>query len=99
MEPAQPPSPAAQTATDPDGPPATWAREADLLAALRGGEESAFARLVDGLSPAMLKMASIYVPSRVAAEEAVQDPWLAAPEGLDRFEGRSSLQTWIFRLL
>jgi len=99
MEPAQPPSPAAQTATDPDGAPATWAREADLLAALRGGEESAFARLVDGLSPAMLKMASIYVPSRVAAEEAVQETWLAVLEGLDRFEGRSSLKTWIFRIL
>jgi RNA polymerase sigma-70 factor (ECF subfamily) len=47
----------------------------------------------------MLKVASIYVPSRVAAEEAVQETWLAVLEGLDRFEGRSSLKTWIFRIL
>jgi|SRR5438093_2571185 len=99
MEPAKPLSPAARTATDPDGPLATWAQEADLLAALRRGEESAFVRLVDWLSPAMLKVASIYVPSRVAAEEAVQETWLAVLEGLDRFEGRSSLKTWIFRIL
>jgi len=73
--------------------------DARLLAALRAKDETAFAGLVDGLSPAMLRLARTYVPTRSAAEEAVQETWLAVLEGLDRFEGRSSLKTWIFRIL
>jgi RNA polymerase sigma-70 factor, ECF subfamily len=69
------------------------------VAALRAGDESAFAGLVDRLSPAMLRLAMSYVPTRVAAEEAVQETWLAVLEGLGRFEGRSTLKTWIFRIL
>ena len=73
--------------------------QASLVDALRGGDERAFAALVDELSGAMLRVARIYVPTRALAEEVVQDTWLAVLQGLDRFEGRSSLKTWIFRIL
>ncbi len=55
--------------------------------------------LVDELGPAMLRLAGQFTPSRAVAEEVVQETWVAVLEGLDRFEGRSSLKTWIFRIL
>jgi RNA polymerase sigma-70 factor (ECF subfamily) len=55
--------------------------------------------LVDRHSPAMIRVAMAYVPSRAAAEEAVQEAWIAVLRGIDGFEGRSSLKTWIFRIL
>ncbi|HKE99712.1 MAG TPA: sigma-70 family RNA polymerase sigma factor [Actinomycetes bacterium] len=70
-----------------------------LLAALRGGDEEAFIRLVDGYHASMLRVASAYVPSTAVAEECVQEAWLGVLQQLDRFEGRSSLKTWIFRIL
>jgi RNA polymerase sigma-70 factor, ECF subfamily len=70
-----------------------------LLAALRGGDAEAFATLVDRHSSAMIRVAMAYVPTRAAAEETVQETWIAVVRGLDRFEGRSSLRTWIFRIL
>jgi RNA polymerase sigma-70 factor (ECF subfamily) len=70
-----------------------------LLRALRAGDEDAFAELVDRHSPAMLRVALAYVPSRAVAEEAVQEAWLAALRGIDSFEGRSSLRTWLLRIL
>jgi RNA polymerase sigma-70 factor (ECF subfamily) len=70
-----------------------------LLARLRGGDESAFAQVVDRYADAMLRTAMFFTGSRPAAEEAVQDTWLAVLGGLDRFEGRSSLKTWVFRIL
>jgi RNA polymerase sigma-70 factor, ECF subfamily len=70
-----------------------------LVAALRAGDEQAFAALVDLHSPALLRVAMAYVPSRAVAEEVVQDTWMAVMRGIDRFEGRSSLKTWIFRIL
>jgi RNA polymerase sigma-70 factor (ECF subfamily) len=73
--------------------------QASLVDALRAGDERAFASLVDELSGAMIRVARIYVPTRALAEEVVQDTWLAVLQGLDRFEGRSSLKTWIFRIL
>jgi RNA polymerase sigma-70 factor (ECF subfamily) len=71
----------------------------ELLAALRGGDADAFARLVDRHSPAMIRVAMAYVPSRAAAEEAVQETWIGVVRGIGGFEGRSSLKTWIFRIL
>ena len=71
----------------------------DTLAALRAGDERAFAALVDELSPGMLRVARGYVRTDGAAEEVVQDAWLAVVKGLDRFEGRSTLQTWIFGIV
>jgi RNA polymerase sigma-70 factor (ECF subfamily) len=71
----------------------------ELLAALCRGDAAAFALLVDRHSPAMIRVALAYVPSRAAAEEAVQETWIAVMRGVARFEGRSSLKTWIFRIL
>ena len=70
-----------------------------LIAALRSGDADAFAKLVDRHSPAMIRVALAYVPSRAAAEEAVQEAWIAIMRGIDGFESRSSLKTWIFRIL
>jgi RNA polymerase sigma-70 factor, ECF subfamily len=80
----------------------TDAREPDeraLVDALRQGDERAFAALVDAYSPALLRVARAHVPSRAVAEEVVQEAWLAVVRGLDRFEGRSSLKTWIFKIV
>jgi RNA polymerase sigma-70 factor (ECF subfamily) len=73
--------------------------DAELVAALRRGDQAAFAELVDAWGPAMLRVARMYVPSRAVAEEVVQDTWLAVLRGLPRFEGRSSLRTWVFSIL
>jgi RNA polymerase sigma-70 factor, ECF subfamily len=70
-----------------------------VVAALRNGDEQAFARLIDSLGPALLRVASSFVPSRAVAEEVVQETWLGVLAGIDRFEGRSSLKTWVFRIL
>jgi len=75
------------------------AGEAELVAALQAGDERAFASLVDEHGPAMLRVAQMYVSSRAVAEEVVQEAWLGVISGIRRFEGRSSLRTWIFRIL
>jgi RNA polymerase sigma-70 factor, ECF subfamily len=71
----------------------------ELVDALRAGDERSFAALVDRHSPAMLAIARLHVASREVAEDVVQDTWLALLKGLDSFEGRSSLRTWLFRVL
>jgi RNA polymerase sigma-70 factor (ECF subfamily) len=73
--------------------------DAELVAALRRGDQAAFAELVDGWGPAMLRLARLHVPSHAVAEEVVQETWLAVLRGLPRFEGRSSLRTWVFSIL
>jgi RNA polymerase sigma-70 factor (ECF subfamily) len=73
--------------------------DAKLLSSLRTGDEAAFAALIDKYGPSLLRLASLYVPSRSVAEEVVQETWLAVLTGLERFEGRSSLKTWLFRIL
>ena len=73
--------------------------DAALAAGLRAGDEDAFATLVDRHGPAMIRVALAYVPSRAVAEEVVQETWIAVLRGIDAFEGRSSLKTWIFRIL
>ncbi len=70
-----------------------------LLAALRRGEESAFVQLLERYQGAMLRLARLYVGDWTTAEEVVQETWLGALRGLDRFEGRSSLKTWLFTIL
>jgi RNA polymerase sigma-70 factor, ECF subfamily len=70
-----------------------------LVAALRSGDEKAFAALVDLHTPALIRAALAYVPSRAVAEEVVQETWIAVMRGIDGFAGRSSLKTWIFRIL
>ena len=70
-----------------------------LIEQLRGGNEAAFVSLIDRYAPTMLRLAMIYVRARAVAEEVVQETWMAVLEGLNRFEGRSSLKTWLFRIL
>ena len=73
--------------------------DAAVVAALRAGDEQAFGRLVDRYHPSMIRVARSYVATKEAAEDVVQDAWIGVIRGLDRFEGRSSLKTWMFRIL
>jgi RNA polymerase sigma-70 factor (ECF subfamily) len=73
--------------------------DARIVDALRARDETAFTMLVEMWSPAMLRVARVYVPTQAIAEEVVQDAWIAVLRGIDRFEGRSSLKTWVFRIL
>ena len=73
--------------------------ETSVVAALRAGDESVFAQLVDQHAASMLRVARGYVSSREIAEEVVQDTWIALVKGIDKFEGRSSLRTWLFTVL
>jgi RNA polymerase sigma-70 factor (ECF subfamily) len=73
--------------------------ELELLARLRAGDEQAFAELVNGCHATMLAVALAHVRTRAVAEEVVQEAWMGVIRGLDRFEGRSSLKTWIVRIV
>ncbi|GAA1684290.1 RNA polymerase sigma24 factor [Mycolicibacterium murale] len=73
--------------------------ERGLIAALKAGDESAFAQLVDQHTGAMLRVARGYVASTEVAEEVVQETWVALVRGIGSFEGRSSLRTWLFTIL
>ena len=73
--------------------------EMRLVEALRAGDEAAFETLVTMYYPAMLRVALMYVSSRALAEDVIQETWLGVLQGIERFEGRSSLKTWIFRIL
>lgn len=78
---------------------ASPAADQELIAALRRGDEAAFARLVTNYHPPLLRLARSFVRDRAVAEEVVQETWLGVLRGLERFEGRSSLKTWIYRIL
>jgi RNA polymerase sigma-70 factor, ECF subfamily len=80
-------------------PARTAADESQLIARLREGDERAFEALVERHYSTMLAVARGYVKSRAVAEEVVQEAWLGVLKGLDRFEGRSSLRTWIIRIV
>lgn len=73
--------------------------ERRLIEALRGGDEAAFTTLIREYGATMLRVALMYVSTRAVAEEVVQDAWIGVFNGIDRFEGRSSVKTWIFRIL
>lgn len=82
--------------------PGTRAPKADdsaIVERLLMGDESAFAEIVTGWSPVMLRVARGHVSTEASCEEIVQETWMAVVRGLDRFEGRSSLRTWVFRIL
>ncbi len=70
-----------------------------LIAALRQGDERAFGELVDRFHCSMVRVARAYVATKEAAEDVVQDAWMGVIQGLSRFEGRSSLKTWMFRIV
>ena len=92
-------SPASRTRYSRGVEHAVQLEELQLVEALRAGDERAFEQLVRMYQAALLRVAQIYVSSRAVAEEVVQETWLAVLNGIDRFEGRSSLKTWIFRIL
>jgi RNA polymerase sigma-70 factor (ECF subfamily) len=77
----------------------TQSHDHELVERLRDGNESAFAELIDMYGAMMLRVAQMYVRDRGTAEEVVQETWLAVLNGIDRFEERSSLKTWLFRIL
>jgi RNA polymerase sigma-70 factor (ECF subfamily) len=73
--------------------------DAALVARLQSGDEGAFVTLVERYHAPLLRLAATFVPSTAVAEEVVQDTWLGVVRGIERFEGRSSLKTWLFRIL
>jgi RNA polymerase sigma-70 factor, ECF subfamily len=73
--------------------------DATLVGRLRAGDEAAFATVVREWSPAMLRVARAYVSTYASAEEVVQEAWIGVVRGLDGFEGRAQLRTWVFRIL
>jgi len=70
-----------------------------VVEALRRGDEGAFARLVDDYHARLSRIARVYIANGAVADEVVQDTWLGVIQGIWAFEGRSSLETWIFRIL
>jgi RNA polymerase sigma-70 factor (ECF subfamily) len=92
--------PRVQTARSPDTQEAAFdGNEPLLVAALRRREEAAFVALVRRYNGLMLRVARAQLGAQAAAEEVVQETWLAVIKGIDSFEGRSSLRTWMFRIL
>ena len=73
--------------------------EGRLLSGLRAGDESAFVQLVEAHHVAMVRLARAYVGNDALAEDVVQDVWSAVIKGIDRFEGRSSVRTWLFTIV
>src|SRR4051794_41624107 len=80
-------------------PPDADVADEELVARARDGDEAAFSALVRRHSPALLRLARMYTPSQAVAEDVVQETWLGVLRGLERFEGRSSFRTWLFRIL
>jgi RNA polymerase sigma-70 factor (ECF subfamily) len=73
--------------------------ERALVRALRDRDEAAFIELVDRWTPTMHRVARRYVATSAAAEDVVQEAWLGVLRGIDGFEERSSLKTWVFRIV
>jgi RNA polymerase sigma-70 factor (ECF subfamily) len=70
-----------------------------LVQRAQAGDQDAFAALVRRHGPSMVRLARMYVPSSALADDVVQETWLAVVRGLERFEGRSSFKTWLYRIL
>lgn len=83
---------------DPSSPAASE-DDRRLVEALRAGDEGAFTELLERYHTALVRLAMIYVADRAVAEEVAQETWLGVLQGIDRFEGRASLKTWIFHIL
>ena len=77
----------------------TFGDDLALVEALRGGDETAFLTLVERYQAPLIRLAQLYVRDRAAAEDVVQETWLAVVRGIERFEGRAALKTWLFRIL
>lgn len=83
----------------PETPVGATADDQRLILGLRAGDDAVFAELIDRYHASLVRVAMRYVPSRAVAEEVAQDTWLGVIEGIDRFEGRSTLKTWLYRIL
>jgi len=94
-----PPVTVAAKTTRSRAPYAADVSDDDLVRRLRSGDESAFTELINAYHPSMVRLAQSFVSSRAVAEEVAQDTWLAVLKGIDGFEGRSSLKTWVFHIL
>ena len=70
-----------------------------IIAGLRAGDEAVFTEMVDRYNGSLVRVAMRYVPSRAVAEEVVQDTWIGVIQGIDRFEGRSTIKTWLYKIL
>ena len=92
---------AAQYEGDQPSPPGQepYAGEMQLVEALRRGDEAAFESLIEQYHTSLVNLAMLYVSNRSVAEEVAQETWLGVLQGINRFEARSSLKTWIFRIL
>jgi RNA polymerase sigma-70 factor, ECF subfamily len=77
----------------------TFHDDALLVPALRRGDQQAFAWMLDRYDASLRRVARTYVPTDVVADEVVQDTWLGVLRGIDRFEQRSSVKTWLYRIL
>lgn len=86
------------TARSTDSPAPGQRDDWELVAALRNGDETAFLALVKRYHAAMVRLARAYVRSDAAADDAVQEAWLGVLNGIDGFEGRASVKTWMFRI-
>src|SRR3954447_21546342 len=73
--------------------------DAPLLRALRQRDEQAFVARVERYHGRLARLASLFVANQAVAEEVVQETWIGVLQGIDRFEGRSSFRTWLFRIL
>jgi RNA polymerase sigma-70 factor (ECF subfamily) len=79
--------------------PRDFTEDAALVDALRAGDEAAFGWMLDQYNPLLRRTARMYVATDAQADEVVQETWLAVIKGIDRFERRSSVKTWIYRIL
>ncbi len=79
--------------------PNSDSRDAHLIQALREGTEEVFCELIDRYHFSLFRLARTYVSSQAVAEEVVQETWMGVLEGIKWFEGRSSIKTWLFRIL
>ena len=82
-----------------DGRVVASAEDWHLIEALRRGDDEAFMSLMELYYTSMLRIALMYVSDQATAEDVIQETWIGVLRGLDRFEGRSSLKTWIFTIL
>ena len=85
--------------SDPEPLVGATADDQRLVAGLRAGDEAVFIEMVDRYHGSLVRVAMRYVPSRAVAEEVAQDTWIGVIEGIDRFEGRSTLKTWLYKIL
>lgn len=74
-------------------------RDEELLTNFLGGDQAAFREIVTRYHTTLVRVARYYVNSEASAEDVAQETWIAVLRGAERFEGRSSFKTWLFRIV